>query len=67
MQAQAMQRMIAVAIFWIATDRMAHVCGVYANLILASCLQLEFHSRVLSRTIHYMPMCDGKLPSVING
>ena len=49
MQAQAVHRVIAVAIFRVATNRMSHVGCMHADLVLAPGLQFEFHQRVLCR------------------
>ena len=49
MQAQAVHRVISVAVFRVATNRMSHVSGMHADLVLAPGLQFEFHQRVLCR------------------
>lgn len=51
MQAEAVQRIVTVAILLIATDRMPQIGRMYTNLILTSCLQAELYQRVLCRAV----------------
>lgn len=60
MEAQASDRIIAIAVFDVATDRMPHVGGVHAYLVLASRLQFEFHERVLSAAVERIEVGDGQ-------
>jgi hypothetical protein len=43
MEAEAMQRIVAIAVFGVATNRMAHISRVDTNLILTACLQLKLY------------------------
>ena len=43
MQTQAMQRIITIAVFGIATYRMSHISSMYTNLILTTSLQLKLY------------------------
>ena len=43
MQAQAMQGIITIAVFGIATDRMSHISSMHTNLILTTGLQLKLY------------------------
>ena len=43
MQAQAMQGIITIAVFGIATDGMSHISSMYTNLILTTGLQLKLY------------------------
>ena len=67
MEAETVQRVVAIAVLRVATNGMAHVGGVDANLILASCLQLKLHERVLGGAVEHMEMGDGELAAIIDG
>lgn len=60
MEAQASDRIIAIAVFDVATDRMSHVSGVHTYLVLASRLQFEFHERMLSAAVERIEVGDGQ-------
>ena len=62
MEAQASDRIIAIAVFDVTADRMPHVGGVHTYLVLASCLQFEFHERVLSAAVERIEVGDSQFP-----
>ena len=48
MKTKAVQGVVAIAIFRITTDRMAHIRRMYADLILTTCFELELHEGMVS-------------------
>lgn len=54
MQTEAMQRVVAIAIFDVAADWMAHVGRMYTYLVLASGFKLVFNKRVLGSAVENM-------------
>ena len=67
MQAEPMNRVVAVAIFAVAADGMAHIGCMHANLVLASSLQLKLDQRMLSCAAEHMEMTDGQLAAIVEG
>lgn len=43
MEAETAQRIVVAAVFFVAHDGMAHVLGVDADLVFASCIEMEVH------------------------
>ena len=65
MQTQTMQRVVTIAILHVATDGMPHIGSMYTNLVLASCLQLKLHQRVIRGAVQYVKMRNGQLTTII--
>lgn len=61
METETSDRIIAIAVFDVATDRMPHVGGVHTYLVLAPCLQFEFYERVLSAAVERIEVGDSQL------
>lgn len=66
-QAEAVQRVIAIAILHVAADRMSHVGRVDANLVLATCLELVLHEGVVGGAVEHMEMGNGELAAIVHG
>ena len=45
-QTQTLQRVVAIAIFCIATHRVVYISSVYTYLIFAPCFQLKLYQRM---------------------
>ena len=67
MQTETAYRIVAIAVLRIATDGMAHVGSMDANLILTACLQLEFYQRVVGSAVEHVEMGDGQLAAIVDG
>lgn len=67
MEAEAAQGVVAAAVFLVADDGMAEVLGVDADLVLASCLKMEVHQRVIVVANQHLVMGHGVFPAVVNG
>ena len=65
MQAKPVQRVVAVAVFHVATYRMSHIGGVNANLVFASRFESILHERVLCGAVENVEVCHCIFPSVI--
>ena len=48
MKTEAVQGIVAIAVFRITTDGMAHIGRMYADLILTTCFELELHEGMVS-------------------
>ena len=66
MQTKTVQRVVAVTILYITTDRMPHICRMNTNLILAPCLQTVLHKTVRNRTVEHTEMRNSISSSVIH-
>ena len=64
MEAETVQRIVAVAIFRVAAYRMSHVRRVNTNLVLTTRLQLIFHQRVLSSPCQHMEVRHSQLAAI---
>ena len=67
MQAQAVKRVVTITVFHVATNRMAHVSGMHANLVLSSRLQLKLHQRVVGSAVQHVEMGDSQFTTIIYG
>ena len=65
MQAQTVNRIVAITVFGVATYRMTHIGRMHADLVLASRLQFIFHQRMLCGTIQNMEMRDSQFADII--
>ena len=65
MQAEAVQRVVAVAVFRVAAYGVAHVGGMYTNLVLTASLQLKFHQRVLRGAVERKEVCDSQFAAIV--
>lgn len=66
METETAYRVAAVPVFDVATNGMADISGMHANLILAASLQLIFHKREITRAVKCEIMRDSQLPAVVN-
>ena len=62
-----MDRVVAVAVFYVATHGMSHVGRVDTNLVLAASLQAILYKRVLGSAVEYMIMRYGILAAIVHG
>ena len=67
MQAQAMQRVITVTVFYVSTDRMAHISRMHANLVLTACLQTVLNQRIILGALKHIEMGYGIFSTVVDG
>ena len=65
-EAETVQRIVAVAIFRVAADRMSHVRRVNTNLVLTTRLQLIFHQRVLGSPCQHMEVRHSQLAAIVS-
>ena len=65
-EAEPVERVVAIAVFHIAADGMPHVGGVDTDLVLAPGLQLELHERVLGGTCERMEMRHRILTAIVD-
>ena len=56
MKCQSMDRVIAVSIFNVTTNRMVHIGSMNTDLIFSASFQFKFNKRVVGRTIQHMKM-----------
>lgn len=61
METETSDRIIAIAVFDVAADRMPHVGGVHTYLVLASCLQFELHERMVPAAVERIEVGDSQL------
>ena len=66
MKAETMNRIVAVSVLGIATDRVAHVSRMHTNLILTTGLQLKLYERMLCSPVQHTIMGDGKFSTIID-
>lgn len=66
METETMERIVAIAILGVSTDRMPHIGGMDTNLILSACLKLELYERVLRGAVEGMEMGYGILSAIIH-
>ena len=66
MEAQTVDGIVAIAVFGIAAYGMAHVGRMYANLVLATRLQLIFHKRMFGSAVQYMEMRDSQFATIVH-
>ncbi len=59
MKTKAMYRVVAIAVFYVATYRMSHIGRVYTNLVFPPCLQFVFHKTMLRGAVEHPVMGDG--------
>lgn len=67
MQAEAMNRVVAITVFRVAADGMSHIGRMYANLVLAAGLQLIFYQRMFGGAVQHMEMGDSEFSAIIYG
>lgn len=65
MQAQAMKRVVTVAVFDITAYGMPHVGGVHPYLVFSASLKPVFHKRMFCSTIEHVEMCHCIFAAVI--
>ena len=65
MQTEAVQRVVAIAIFDVAADRMTHIGRMYTYLVLTSGFKLVFHKRVLGSAVENMIVGHSIFASVV--
>ena len=61
-----MQRVVAVAVFHVATNGMSHVCRVYTYLVLATGLKLILNERVFCGAIEHLEVCDSIFATIVS-
>ena len=61
-----MQRVVAVAVFHVATNWMSHVCRVYTYLVLATGLELILYERVFCGAIEHLEVCDSIFATIVS-
>ena len=61
-----MQRVVAVAVFHVATNWMSHVCRVYTYLVLATGLELILNERVFCGAIEHLEVCDSIFATIVS-
>ena len=66
MQAEAMNGVVAITIFCVATNGVPHIGRMYANLVLATRLQLIFHKRMFGSAVQYMEMRDSQFATIVH-
>jgi len=66
-ETEAVERVVAIAIFDVAAHGVAHVGRVDAYLILAARLEPVFHQTVVGGAAEHMKVGDGILPAVVHG
>ena len=67
MQTKPVQRIVAIAIFCIATNGVAHIGSMDTNLVLPSCLQFKLYQRVFRRAIHHIEMSNSQFTAIVVG
>ena len=65
-QTETVQRVVAVAVFAIATNGMSHISSMNANLVLTTRLQLKLYQRVVCRAVHHEEMSDSQLATIVD-
>lgn len=65
-KAQTVKRVVAIAIFCVATNRMPDVCRMHPDLILTPGLKLKLNERMIGGTRQYVEMRHGILSTVVD-
>lgn len=66
-KAETMDRVVAIAVLDVTTDGVVHIGGMNANLVLATCLELELHEGVVVAAPEGGEMGYGKFAAIIYG
>ena len=66
MKTKAMYRVVAIAVFYVATYRMSHIGRVYTNLVFPTCLQFVFHKTMLRSAVEHPVMGDGIFSAIVH-
>ena len=66
-QTKSVDRVIAIAVFYVAAYRVSHVGGVYSYLVLSSCLKPVFYERVLGGAVEDMEVCHRIFSAIVCG
>ena len=66
MEAESVERIVAVAVFHVATHGMSHVCRMHTDLVLASCFQFKLSEGMVGGTLQHLEMCHGIFSAVIH-
>ena len=66
MQAEAVDGVVAISVFRVATNGMTHISRMYADLVLPSRLQLILHQRIAVPALQRMEMRHCILPAIVN-
>lgn len=67
MEAEAVDGIVAIAVFRVAADGMAHIGGMDANLVFPPRFELILHERMFGRAVEHVEMGDGVFSTVIDG
>lgn len=65
-EAEAMDWVVAIAVLDVSANGVVHVGRMHANLVLATCLELEFHERMMFAALQCGEMSDSKLSAIIH-
>lgn len=66
MEAETMDGVVAIAIFYVAANGMAHICGVDTNLILTPRLETKLYKAMVDGATKHAEMANGVFASIIN-
>ena len=66
METQTVDRIIAIAVFRISAYGMTHIGRVDTDLILTTCLKLEFHEREVRGPVEDMIMGNGIFTAIVD-